>query len=642
MCGIAGIRDTSGRPLKADVERMTRALAHRGPDGEGIYTDSEAGIALGHRRLAVIDLTDAAAQPMRSSDGHRVITFNGEIYNYLELRDVLEREGSTFRTRSDTEVILEAFKVWGPQEAVSRLRGMFAFAIWDASTRSLFLVRDRLGVKPLYYHHQGSQILFASELKALLSIGTIPRDVDRGALTAYLHLGYVPAPRSILSGVSKVMPGTIVEIGGDGSLRQTAYWGLDDHVTDARVAKSDQEVEEELADLLSDAVKSRLVSDVPLGVFLSGGVDSSLVSAIISRAHARPVRSFTIRFEEADKDESPWARRVAEELGCEHEEFLCTTKDALGLLDDIPMVYDEPFSDSSTIPTLLLCRRVSERLKVALSGDGGDEFFCGYDTYGKFALLWERLSKIPPPARRVAARALRALPPSATSRALAGLAHRMPSLDIRHPEDKVEKLASVMESRTFADAYWCIVSIWSRREITALVESRPDFSYDGAFREHHDPLTTMMQADARTLLPDGLLVKVDRASMSVGLEVREPLLDHALVEYAVRLPSRFKRRAGRGKHALKQVLARYLPQELVERPKQGFSIPLEEWMRGPLRPIVERTLDPERVRIFGLLDPSEVSRVLEEFFAGRSVDPRKIWNLLILQKWCEKWLVPSS
>ncbi|MGH2812802.1 MAG: asparagine synthase (glutamine-hydrolyzing) [Actinomycetota bacterium] len=627
---MVGVLERDSSIDEAIVTRMTSALSHRGPDGRGCEVRDDEGIGLGHTRLAVIDLSDAAGQPMR--DGAFSVAFNGEIYNHRELRNELSECGHRFLTASDTEVILKAYREWGIA-CLSRLRGMFAFALWDGRGRRLYLARDRLGVKPLYYSDLGGRVLFASEPKALLRHPSFARRLDLDALTAYLLLGYVPAPLSAFAGVRKLAPGHYAEISAPGRSREIAYWSLPIEPVPGGW-QSEPNPEEELRRLMREAFSYRLVSDVPLGLLLSGGVDSSLVGCILAEDLGVRLRTFTMRFDEPARDEGPWAAAVAARLGARHTEFFCTRSDALRVAEQLPEIYDEPFSDPSAIPTVLLCRRIREHVKVALSGDGGDELFSGYRTYSHFRKLWAAASLVPPSLRAGVETSVRWLSP--VVRGVEGLAHA-PGLT-----EKLERAASVVGARDMASGYRRLVEIWSPREISKLVpESSVNDRPPDGIEEPNSAIDYAALTDLRTYLPDDLLAKVDRAAMSVGLEVREPMLDHILVEQSLGIPQSLKFANGTGKYILKNVLRRYLPTELVDRPKRGFSPPLRSWLMNDLRPLIDRHLSEAAVRRVELLNPSMVTAAVQELRSGRG-SSRKVWNLLAFSMWHERWIAQQS
>ncbi|MBO0724814.1 MAG: asparagine synthase (glutamine-hydrolyzing) [Blastocatellia bacterium] len=643
MCGIAGLWDFDQGMIEADLSSMTNSLAHRGPDDSGLFTSADPALGFGHRRLSIIDLSQRGRQPMRDADDTIIITFNGEIYNYREIKRDLLGRGHQFTSDTDTEVVLYAYKEWGT-ECVLRLRGMFAFALWDLRRRKLLLFRDRLGVKPLYYYYDGRLLLFGSELKALMAHPKFSRELNPDAVSLYLSLGFVPAPFSIFQNTRKVRPGCYVEVSADGKLDERSYWAVTDYHTTRGDDRSERQVEEELTDLLREACAYRMVSDAPVGVFLSGGVDSSLVAAVLKREAGENIRTFTVGFDDAMSDESCFARAVADRLGADHTELHCAERDAIDLAPRLCEIYDEPFSDECGIPTYLLCKAAREEVKVALSADGGDEFFCGYAHYTMLLPAWERLSGLPLALRRVGSTVLKRMGMGAVKAMeplLVKTTNRFyPDLEAADFSDKLLKLSRVLSAPGIRAAYISSISVWPNEALKALAPGlEPCKALDVLTRdESADPSLDMMLADAQTTLPDNFLVKVDRASMAVGLEAREPLLDHKLVEYALALPGRYKYDGRTPKYILRKILRKYIPPELVSRPKHGFAVPLTDWMRSALKPLVLHTLDPARVRRRGLFSPDYVKNAVDSFMAGDRVSAKKMWNLLQFELWRERWI----
>lgn len=640
MCGICGFLGPGGSNDGGAAERLVRrmadAIAHRGPDGEGAWSDPEAGIALGHRRLAIVDLSPLGRQPMVSADGRWRISFNGEIYNYQDLRRELEADGVAFRSSSDTEVLLEACARHGVAATLKRTIGIFAFALWDGAERTLYLARDQLGVKPLYWSEAGDTLLFASQPKALRPHPAFRADLDLDALTAYLRFGYVPAPLTIFAGVRKLEPGTLLTVRRGRPPELTAYWSLDETIYAARREPllDDEEAAEALEALLTDAVGRQMVADVPLGAFLSGGIDSSTVVALMQAQSARPVRTFTVGFREGGHDESAAARAVARHLGTDHTELTLNAAEALATIPDLAGWYDEPFADSSQIPTLLVSRLARGHVTVALSGDGGDELFAGYNRHVMGAALWPRLDRVPAGLRRTAAAALKAVPPGGWDRAFALVPEgRRP----RQPGDKLHKLATVLAAEGSDDAYRRLVSVWDAPE--GLLRGGRDTraAGAGAMPAGLTVVESMQRRDMLGYLPDDILTKVDRASMAVSLEARVPLLDPRVVAFAWRLPPGQKIRDGRGKWLLRRVLHRHVPAALVERPKSGFAIPLDEWLRGPLRGWSEALLDRLDAAGGGALNAGPVRARWAEHLSGRRNWGQSLWCVLAFAAWHERW-----
>ncbi len=643
MCGIAGLWDRraemAAEVLAGTARAMADVMAYRGPDAGGIWCDVAAGVGLGHRRLAIVDLSPAGAQPMVSSCGRYVLSYNGEVFNADDLRPELVAAGRSFRGHSDTEVIVEGIAVWGLKATVERLIGMFAFALWDRQERVLTLVRDRLGIKPLYWARFGSVLLFGSELKALRVHDGWTPELNRDAVASFLRLAYVPGPHTIYRGVSKLPPGSILTARADGSVEIESYWTLEDVARAGQAARfqgSDAEAIDALDTLLNDAVRRRMVADVPLGAFLSGGIDSSTVVALMQANSPRPVRNFSIGFHEEGFDEAQHAAKVARHLGTDHTELYVSPAHALDIIPQLPAMYDEPFADASQIPTFLVSEMTREHVTVALSGDGGDELFAGYNRYFQARTALRRLGLLPHPARHLAAAVLRGVPaPAWTSLSqLIPTRHRPPQLG-----DKIHKLARVMTGGS-EDFYRLITSHWTDPDSVVVdgCETAGLIQHPGLAALVPDRVERMQYIDTLTYLPDDILTKVDRASMAVSLEARVPLLDHRVVAFSWTLPPRLKIRGGTGKWLLRQVLDRYVPRALVERPKMGFGVPIDSWLMGPLRPWAEALLDESRLRREGVFDPAPIRRKWEEHLAGSRNWQYPLWNVLMFQAWRERWL----
>lgn len=649
MCGLTGFWQPGGcrhDGAAVTVRRMADALAHRGPDDAGVWVDAAAGVTLGHRRLAIVDLSPAGHQPMASASGRFVIAFNGEIYNHAELRRELEAAGRApaWRGHSDTETLLAAVEAWGLERTLARSVGMFALALWDAQERALWLARDRLGEKPLYYGWQRGVLLFGSELKALRAHPAFVGEIDRGALAAYFRHDYVPAPHSIYQGIRKLPPGSWLRLTGPQAAawawpEPVAYWSLKEGAEAglrAPFAGTETEAVQALEERLYESIRLQMVADVPLGAFLSGGVDSTTVVALMQAQSSRPVRTFTIGFHEGEYNEAQHAAAVARHLGTEHTELYVTPEQAMAVIPRLPQLYDEPFADSSQIPTFLVAQLARQQVTVCLSGDGGDELFGGYNRYFWTDRIWRKLGWAPKALRQAAAAGLRAVPPEGWNRLWAAVAPLLPGrLRVPNPGDKLHKLAEVLRAEGPQAIYHRLVSHWWQPEALVLgaAEAPTALTRPETWPAVDDPRHWMMALDALTYLPDDILVKVDRAAMGVSLETRVPLLDHRVVELAWRMPLGYKIRDGQGKWLLRQVLYRHVPRELVERPKQGFGVPIDHWLRGPLRDWAEDLLSEGRLREEGFLDPAPVRALWAEHLSGRRNGQYLLWDVLMWQAW---------
>lgn len=642
MCGIAGYWGNSGADSTV-AEQMAYRIEARGPDDAGVWVDEGAGLAMSHRRLSILDLSPSGHQPMESPCGRYVLVYNGEIYNHRDLRQTLEDVGGAFdwRGHSDSETLLAALRHWGLQGALERVNGMFAFAFWDAAERTLYLARDRMGEKPLYYGRSRDTFLFGSELKALAAHPDWRREVDRDALALYMRHNCVPAPWSIYKGIVKLPPAHFVVIRERGHAvgEPHCYWDLG-HVAEKGTAAAGGEPDaltDELDSLLRDAVARRMVADVPLGAFLSGGYDSSTVAALMQVQSERPVRTFSIGFYEEAYNEAKHAKAVADHLGTDHTELYVTPEEAMAVVPKLPAIYDEPFADSSQIPTFLVSQLARKHVTVSLSGDGGDELFAGYNRHIMGPELWWKVSVLPKWVRRAGGGLLDAL----AQRDVEWWAGRLPRpFQTQNLGNKLEKLASAMQAETGSAFYKDLVSHWKESASVVLGSSEPDTLLDRADRQPNLPglRERTMYLDMMTYLPDDILTKVDRASMAVSLEVRAPLLDHRVVEFVWRVPTKYKYRDSQGKWLLRQVLYRYVPRELMERPKMGFGVPIEHWLRGPLREWAEELLDEQRLREEGFFNPTPIRRMWEEHVSGKRRWHYYLWDVLMFQAWHEKWL----
>jgi asparagine synthase (glutamine-hydrolysing) len=647
MCGIAGFWSPAGYHVpsaRTALLAMTEQIRHRGPDDGDTWLDGAAGIALGFRRLAIIDLTPTGRQPMLSASGRYVIVFNGEIYNFRALRHDLERLGSRFRGRSDTEVLLAALEAWGVPGALERCNGMFAFALWDREARTLHLARDRAGEKPLYYGWLGSTFAFGSELKALRAHPDFAAPLDRDAIAMFLRRGYVPSPYCVYEGIRKLRPGARLAIRCDPAtprpaLEPVPYWSARD-VAERGLANPHpgppEEAVQELDALLGDAVRTRMESDVPLGAFLSGGIDSSTIVALMQAQSGRPVRTFTIGFKDDANNEAPYAARIAQHLGTEHTELTLTPADALAIIPRLPEIYDEPFADTSQVPTFLVSQLARRHVTVCLSGDAGDELFGGYRRHRLGPAIWHGIRWLPVSWRRGAARVLA---PGPTAGAAAGVMNRLTRrlTGKRNLFERLRQTADMLPAESPAALYHYMMSLWKNPETVVrgtcdLPVHATDTAQLPAFQR--SPSHVMMYLDTVAYLPDDILVKLDRASMAVSLEARVPLLDHRVIEFAWRLPLSLKLRGG-GKWIMRRVLDRYVPRRLVDRPKRGFHMPIADWLRGSLRPWAEELLDEKRLREGGVIEPEPVRRKWQEHLTGVSRWDYHLWTVLMLQAWMD-------
>lgn len=655
MCGFAGYFSTFETVDPAALlERMGNAIQHRGPDDSGIWVDGKVGIGLVHRRLAIVDLSNAGHQPMISASGRYVIAFNGEIYNHLLLRRVLNRlspvaigadaDGRAWRGHSDTETLLAGFDTWGIRDTIERCVGMFAFAVWDRESKTLTLARDRLGEKPLYYgwqgHGQSAAFLFGSELSAIKAHSSFTKEIDRSALSLFMRFNCVPAPFSIYAGILKLEPGCMVTLSPTTPEQKSLrYWSMIDKASRGTVEPfggTSAQAVNSLDLLLKTVVQQEMMADVPLGAFLSGGVDSSTIVAIMQSCSARPIKTFTIGFSEADYDEAGFAKSISRHLGTEHTELYVTPSQAIDAIPIMPTLYSEPFSDSSQIPTFLVARLAREKVTVSLSGDGGDELFCGYNRYLLANDIWSGLSKIPRSFRRLAAGGIRAI---STERwnALSSIIPAVLPASLRQSNfgDKMHKGAGVLSSDSIDTLYFGLVSHWHDPASVVIGGSEPTTlltSKSPALQAMND-IQRMMVMDSITYLPDDILTKVDRACMGVSLEGRVPFLDHRLVEFAWSLPQSLKLRNGVTKWVLREVLYRYVPRELIERPKMGFGVPIGEWLRGPLKDWAEELLDETRLRSEGYFYPAPIRKKWAEHLSGKRNWQYHLWDVLMFQAW---------
>lgn len=647
MCGIVGFLDFSGNArnenqMQDQARRMAEALTHRGPDDGGVWVDASSGAALGHRRLSVVDLSPAGHQPMISSSGRYVISFNGEIYNFEELRQELLTRGCTFRGHSDTEIMLEAFQVWGIEEALKKFSGMFAFALWDQKEKILYLGRDRMGEKPLYYGWMKGVFVFASELKALKAHTSFESQIRRDALALYMRHSCVPAPYSIYRNVYKLLPGSFIAIRA-GSAKSgifpepVVYWSLrtaaERGVLD-RFKEAETEILDHFESELKRATRWQLTADVPVGVFLSGGIDSSLVAAIAQAGSSRPVHTFTIGFFERQYNEASYAKAVAGHLKTEHTELFVKGEDALALIPHLASIYDEPFSDASQIPACLIARLARKHVTVALGGDGGDELFGGYPRFFWAERFWNLFGFIPHSLRQEMSKFSAGISGSgAETWPLVG-----PLFKKAQTGRRAQMFAGMIKAKGKVDFWRRMLSHWADPEevVSQGTEALSILTRPEETPPIADYFELMMYFAQKAYLPDVILAKVDRASMASSLEVRAPFLDPRIVEFSWRLPKAMKCRAGKGKILLRKLLGRYLPESFIDRPKKGFDVPLGAWLRGPLRDWAESLLDSQRLAREGFLNPVLISRVWKDHLEGKREAQYLLWDVLMFQSWLEQ------
>lgn len=654
MCGFAGLVNArSGQTadaLRAVVQRMADTLVHRGPDDSGVWVDAEAGIALGHRRLSIIDLSQVGHQPMVSSGGRYIIAYNGEIYNHPALRRRLELEAgnrlSRWRGHSDTETVLAAIEVWGLGNALEQFIGMFAFALWDCQKRALYLVRDRLGIKPLYYGWERGSFLFGSELKAIKAHPTFDSVICRDALTLLLRHNCIPAPYSIYQNIFELLPGYFLHLSHEDIVKQREvkaqqYWRPKEVAEKGQrdIFNGDEiDAVSQLDFLLRDAVKLQMVSDVPLGTFLSGGVDSSTIVAIMQAQSSQPIKTFTIGFKDRSYNEAEQAKEVANHLGTDHTELYVTPEQTMAVIPKLPTLYDEPFADASQIPTFLISEFARQYVTVSLSGDGGDELFGGYNRHFWVKNIWDKIRWIPELLRSQMSQTLRSITLQRWDSVYSLVEPLLPmKFRTRLPGEKLHKLAEVLPANSIEAMYYGLTSHWKEPAKVVLNAIEPPTIHTdrNCWPDLSDFIHRMMYLDLITYLPDDILVKVDRASMGVSLETRVPLLDHRVVEFAWRLPLSMKVRNGQGKWLLRQVLYQYVPKELVERPKSGFGIPIDSWLRGPLRDWAESLLDERHLKNERFFDPALIRRKWTEHLSGKRNWQYHLWDILMFQAWKE-------
>lgn len=625
---------------------MINTLIHRGPDDGGVWVDDQAGIALGHRRLAIQDLSPEGHQPMTSLSGRFTVVFNGEIYNFLELKRELEKGGIAFRGHSDTEVLLASVGRWGLKRAIERFVGMFAFALWDRHERVLTLVRDRLGEKPLYYGWQGKTFLFGSELKALRVHPEWQGEINREVLALYMRHNYIPAPYSIYKGIAKLPPGTMLGLPANslpGNLPDPLpYWSaktVAEYGAENPLAVSDEEAIEQLDGLLRCSIRGKMLADVPLGAFLSGGIDSSTIVALMQAESNRPVKTFTIGFHEEGYNEAKHAKVIAKHLGTEHTELYVTAKQAMDVIPRLPTLYDEPFSDSSQIPTFLISEMTRQHVTVALSGDGGDELFFGYNRYQKALAIWNKIGWMPDGGRKSLTYLLNTIPIGVLDKMFFWIAPILKKYGRPGSAgDKLKKLADVLSMESPDCLYTNLLSHWKYPCSLVYDSNEPLTVFTDPSRQAKlkDFTQRMLFLDIVSYLPDDILCKVDRASMGVSLEVRVPLIDHRVFEFAWQLPLSMKMRNGQSKWLLCQVLYQYVPHEMMQRPKMGFGVPIDDWLRGPLREWAEELLGEARLKREGFFNPSPIREKWEEHLSEKRNWHYYLWDVLMFQAWLTK------
>lgn len=647
MCGINGyFRPYNITNPEKIIHDMNLAIQHRGPDANHFWMDENYNLLFGHCRLAIQDLSDAGKQPMHSVGGRYVIVFNGEIYNHFSLREQLTKEGFTTNWcgHSDTETLLACFTLWGVRKTLQNLVGMFAIALWDRNQKLLTLARDRLGEKPLYWGWQGDSLYFSSELKALKANPFFKTDIDRNSIPLLLRHNCIPAPYSIYKGIYKLKPGHYVQLSLSNldqarKAEPISYWSFNS-VVEAGIASpfkgNTNQAVDSLEEALLTSINDQMLSDVPLGAFLSGGIDSSTIVALMQSQSSKPIRTFTIGFDDEGYNEAKHAKAVAKHLGTEHTELYIEASDALNVIPKLPEIYSEPFSDSSQIPTFLVSELASQHVKVALSGDGGDELFGGYNRYLMAQNIWKKSRKIPKPARKVISNLLLTIPPKKWDDIFNFISPALPQpLRLRTVGDKAHKLASVLDLKNDFEYYRALTSHWKHPNQLVIDGYEPStLSSDYNAWPITDSFEhTMMAIDAQTYMADDILVKVDRAAMANSLETRVPFLDHRIVELAWKMPLDYKIKNGEGKWLLKQVLFRHVPQQLIERPKMGFGIPLHEWLRSSLKDWAEELLDESALKNQGYFNPAPIRRMWVEHLSGKYNHQHHLWDILMFQAW---------
>lgn len=632
MCGIAGFIDFNKATSRNIVSEMACAVSHRGPDGEGIYFEETdlASIGLGHRRLSIIDLSTAANQPMHFDDMHLI--FNGEIYNYEEIRNELIGMGHHFTTHSDTEVILHSWREWG-KDAIAKWHGMFAIVIYDEKKREVICIRDRAGVKPFYYFWKDGLLLFGSELKSLKKHPRFTKKLNSDAVASYLQYGYVSHPHCIYENTVKLKPGYYLQFDLEKkNIQEYQYWNVYDFYNKPKLEIGLENAIEETEKILQKAFQYRMVADVPVGVFLSGGYDSSCVTALLQKDSTEKIKTFTIGTTDNKLDEAPFAKKIAQHLGTDHTEYYCTYKEAIDIIPELPLYFDEPFADSSAIPTILVSRLARKSVTVALSADAGDEIFAGYNRYDYITRYGEKIGNIPRPVRKVAVAAMEKIPST-----MIPYFRNKPNFHSRY-----DKLKNLLTDPSPSELLKNLSQVFTVIQIRNLFrdpvnELSTSFTSKELKSGYDDPLAYMMAIDYQTYMVDDILQKVDRATMSVSLEGREPFLDQSIIEWAAQLPSNYKYHNGIKKYILKEIVYKYIPKEIMERPKMGFGIPIERWLGKELKSLVHENLDEKSLNLHGLFKTDEVNRIVTSFFNGRKENYLQVWYLLMFQMWYKKW-----